>query len=71
MTLNTHILGQKVTNELNKVKKKIAPKPKKQPKRINKTDIFLLLSDTALTLIYKRKYDKIKDYYEFIKNTLA
>ncbi len=72
MILDTYILEQRIVIGLDKIKRTISPKPiSKKKNSIKFFDILLLAADTALTLIYKHKYERIKDCCEFLKNTLA
>ena len=67
---DTYLLNQKVFICTDKIKRFVKPKPKKNSK-IKYYIIMLIIIDELLFVLYKRKYERLKDIYEFIKNTLA
>lgn len=71
ITANTQYFKQEISDKLCKIKNNIINLSVKKSHKTNKTEIFLILLDSTLTLMYKKKYERLKDYYEFIKNTLA
>ena len=71
LTLKIDILRKNLSETLKKTKNSLKPKQKIKKWGLTKMEVFLTVSDTIFTLAYKRKYERLKDYYEFIKNTLA
>ena len=70
LSSNTYFLKQKFVLNIDKINNLKKRKTKKKNK-INYFEIVLIIIDVTLTMIYKRKYERLKDYYEFIKNTMA
>ena len=72
ITLDTYFLEQKIVISADKINRILKPvKKTKNKNSIKFIDIFLMSIDLILTYIYKNKYEKLKDYYEFFKNTMA
>ena len=68
LNLDLYIFQQKIALNLEKIKHKVTPAKKR---KLSLFDITALITDIVLSLIYKKKYEKLKDVYEFLKATMA
>jgi len=68
LNLDLYIFQQKLALSMEKIKQKVTPKPKK---KLSFLKIGIITLDMTLSIIFKKKYEKIKDVYEFLKATMA